>query len=81
MSDPIDEANDYAARFTEAAQREQERKAGFAGKTIADSAWTCASCDEAIPQERRATLPGVQTCVVCQEGIEAEARMNKIKGK
>ena len=40
---------------------EQARRAGFAGKTVADSAHFCSSCDEPIPEARRAALPGVQT--------------------
>ena len=64
----------------EGAQREEEnradalalqnRRAGLAGKTIADSAQSCAICDTPIPDARRRALPGVQTCVDCQSDLE-----------
>ena len=28
----------------------------------------CVECGEAIPERRRAALPGVKTCVACQSG-------------
>ena len=31
-----------------------------------ESAEDCDECGEAIPKKRRAALPGVRTCVVCQ---------------
>ena len=64
----------------EGAQREEEnradalalqsRRAGLAGKTVADSALSCAICDTAIPDARRRAVPGVQTCVDCQSDLE-----------
>lgn len=34
----------------------------------AQSALTCADCDEPIPEPRRKAIPGVQMCVECQSG-------------
>lgn len=48
----------------------QARRAGLAGKTIADSAADCEMCDDPIPELRRQTLPGVRLCVECQDEIE-----------
>lgn len=46
-----------------------------AGKTVADSATHCYCCGDAIPQGRRAAVPGVQNCAECQSEIErAEKR-------
>ena len=35
-----------------------------------ESAKFCEECDAAIPEERRAAIPGVQLCVVCQSSLE-----------
>lgn len=34
----------------------------------------CEECDAAIPAARRAAVPGVRLCVVCQEARDAELR-------
>lgn len=36
------------------------------------SAVTCEMCEAPIPQRRREWLPGVKTCVDCQELLEAQ---------
>lgn len=36
-----------------------------------ESAEWCAECGDAIPEARRAALPGVQTCVACQSRRDA----------
>lgn len=33
----------------------------------------CATCAAAIPEARRAAIPGVQLCVACQEAQDREA--------
>lgn len=38
----------------------------------------CVACGEAIPERRRAAVPGVQTCVACQEGRDAQPRAGGI---
>lgn len=61
------------------AQREIERAyeraevARVAAAPVGDSAVECAWCDSPIPEARRAILPGVQTCVGCQELVERGA--------
>ena len=35
-----------------------------------ESAKFCEECDAAIPEERRAAIPGVQLCVACQSNLE-----------
>ena len=66
MTDIIDLAADREAENLANALAEQARRAGLAGKTVADSATECADCGEEIPQERRQALPGIQFCVACQ---------------
>lgn len=34
------------------------------------SSMICEECGDAIPAQRRAAIPGVQTCVTCQEILE-----------
>ena len=58
------------------AQREIERAyeraeaARAAAAPVGDSALDCIECDLPIPEARRVVVPGVQTCVDCQELIE-----------
>ncbi len=37
-----------------------------------ESATECARCGEPIPEARRLALPGVQTCIECQEDLERQ---------
>jgi len=37
-----------------------------------ESAEFCMECGAAIPEERRAAIPGVQLCVPCKSSLEAE---------
>ena len=43
-----------------------------------DSLEFCEECDEPIPERRRAALPGVRTCVVCQSGRDRTLRHSSI---
>jgi phage/conjugal plasmid C-4 type zinc finger TraR family protein len=70
MTDQFDRASEIEAAQRDNALQEQQRRAGLAGKTLADSNWFCAVCDDAIPEARRLAVPGVQTCVSCQEDLE-----------
>lgn len=56
--------------------RDQARRAGLAGKTVADSALECSVCDCRIAEARRIAVPGVQTCIECQEELERAAHAN-----
>ena len=47
-------------------RRRREQQKHYA----AVSAEACAVCKEAIPEARRQALPGVQTCVDCQNELE-----------
>lgn len=70
MTDFIDRVAERSAELLGDALLEQERRAGLSGKTIDDSAHTCAECGEAIDERRRAAVPGVQLCVFCKQFAE-----------
>lgn len=76
MSDDVDRASEREAMARDDALREQARRAGLAGKTVADSAEWCEApgCGEEIPMARRVAVPGCVLCVACQ------ARREKQKG-
>ncbi|RPI60825.1 MAG: DksA/TraR family C4-type zinc finger protein [Lysobacterales bacterium] len=38
------------------------------------SAAHCEDCGTAIPEARRSALPGVRSCIVCQQKADAEVR-------
>lgn len=67
MSDLFDRAQEREEEMRADALAEQARRAD--GQTARVSATYCA-CGEPIPEARRKYLPGVQTCVECQEDIE-----------
>lgn len=67
MSDEMDRTQAHEEAMRAAALAEHARRAPPASQ---DSAHTCAGCGLSIPELRRAALPGVQTCVVCQTDIE-----------
>lgn len=68
MIDDIDRASAREEEILSDALRDQVRRAGLAGKTVADSAEYCEAehCGEPIPQRRRQAVPGCRFCVNCQ---------------
>ena len=70
MTDIFDRATEREEQYRSDALHAQERRAGLTGKSVADSATHCGVCGEVIPKDRRAALPGVQTCVECQSDLE-----------
>lgn len=70
MTDPIDRGCDREGELRADAIAEQRRRSGLEGKTVADSAEFCEACGEPIPEARRRVLPGVKTCIDCQQLIE-----------
>ncbi|MDU4001396.1 TraR/DksA C4-type zinc finger protein [Pluralibacter gergoviae] len=65
----IDAAQEYIERIT---------AAGIEACRInhnAISAKECRECGESIPEARRVNLPGVQTCIDCQQEIEDRERI------
>lgn len=70
MTDIYDRATEIEEAQREDALQEQTRRAGLAGKTVADSALECEMCGDPIPELRRQAVPGVQCCVDCQNEIE-----------
>ncbi|MGT3357498.1 TraR/DksA C4-type zinc finger protein [Yersinia enterocolitica] len=36
---------------------------------------TCKECGDPIPPQRRESIPGVQTCVTCQEILEHQRKV------
>ncbi|MBL8370037.1 MAG: TraR/DksA family transcriptional regulator [Burkholderiaceae bacterium] len=74
MTDEIDRATERTEELISDALAEQARRAGFAGKTAADSAEYCDDCGDAIPAARRAAVPGCLLCVSCQAAHERTHR-------
>lgn len=70
MSDDIDRAQDREQQLRDDALRDQARRSGLAGKTMADSAAECTDCGEPIPQARRWAVPGCERCVECAAANE-----------
>lgn len=67
MSDWADLAAEREQQLRDAALADQARRAGA---PAALSAVLCAVCEAPLPEARRRALPGVQTCVACQEDLE-----------
>ena len=67
MSDDMDRAQAREEEMRSDALVERERRAH--PRPVVLSATHC-DCGAAIPEIRRKTLPGVQTCVECQHDIE-----------
>lgn len=76
MTDIYDRATEREEESRADALAAQARRAGLAGKTMHDSARNCRVCDDSIPTARRRALPGVQTCVPCQEELERAGSFN-----
>jgi phage/conjugal plasmid C-4 type zinc finger TraR family protein len=70
MTDVFDRAAEYEEHDRDEAIAAQARRAGLAGKTVADSAAECRLCEDPIPEGRRLAYPGVQTCVECQTELD-----------
>jgi phage/conjugal plasmid C-4 type zinc finger TraR family protein len=75
VTDVFDRATELEENQRQDALQAQERRAGLTGKTVADSARYCRVCDVHIPVARRRAVPGVQTCVTCQEDLEGGLRV------
>ena len=76
MSDDVDRASEREAIARDDALREQQRRAGLTGKTVADSATHCVECDDRIPVARRRAIPGCQLCVACQTRHEKKGLLS-----
>lgn len=72
MIDDIDRAQAREAEMLCDALQSHARRAGLAGKTVADSAAFCQAhgCEEPIPSARRKAVAGCQYCAACQSRIE-----------
>lgn len=70
MTDPVDRGCEREDELRADALAEQRRRSGLDGKTMEDSAVVCRVCADPIPEARRQALPGVQTCIDCQQELE-----------
>lgn len=70
MADIADIAADDIEREREHHLEQQRLK----NTTAKASAFYCIGCDEVIPHQRRALVPGVQTCVECQAIVESNRK-------
>ena len=73
FSDPCDFASLREDEMRADGVAEIARK--LAEQASVPSAFECRVCDDPIPEERRERVPGVQTCVACQEEIESALAM------
>ena len=73
MTDIFDRATEREEQDRADALAKQTRRAGLEGKTVKDSAKYCV-CGAHIPLKRRQAIPGVQTCIDCQEDLERSGR-------
>jgi len=74
VTDIVDQAILTEEENRQAALQRIARHDGSQGKTVRDSAEQCSVCDDPIPQLRREAVPGVHTCVACQDELEREMR-------
>jgi phage/conjugal plasmid C-4 type zinc finger TraR family protein len=74
MTDYVDRASEREQEMLADALAEQARRAGLAGKTVADSASTCEDCGGRISVARRKAVPGCLLCVECQAAHERAHR-------
>lgn len=69
MADSMDYAQEHQALVLEA-QIAKARKS-----SSLPSAFVCEECDAPIPPDRRVAVPGVDTCVSCQQRREAQSHL------
>lgn len=76
MTDPLDIASEREQLLRDVALDQQRKNAGLTGMTVDDSAVICENddCGAAIPQLRRAAVPGCRFCIDCQQRRELEKR-------
>ena len=68
MTDVFDRAQEREEEMRQDALAEQARRAhGHAPRVSAER---CQMCDQPIPEGRRLAVPGVQTCIACQNDVE-----------
>lgn len=65
-----DQADIAGQRVEEMLADRLSRRVRYGGR----SARRCTECGEPIPAVRRRAIPGVQTCVACQERRERQER-------
>jgi phage/conjugal plasmid C-4 type zinc finger TraR family protein len=75
MPDAIDFAQEYEQNLREDALKEQARRVGAVITDARKSRRYCVECGDPIPQPRRNALPGVETCVSCQEDLEKQKKV------
>ena len=70
MTDIFDRAMEVEELQRQDALALQARRAGLDEQASHSSALECVICDATIPRKRREAVPGVQTCIYCQEELE-----------
>ena len=75
MPDAIDFAQEHEQNLREDALKLQARRAGAVGTDARKSRRFCVEYGDPIPQQRRNALPGVATCVSCQEDFEKQKKV------
>ena len=70
MTDFWDRAQEQEEKHREAALKAARSKADKGDQSVKDSAKCCCVREEVIPLKRRKAIPGVKTCVACQNDLE-----------
>jgi len=74
MADDIDRAQAHEQELRDDALAAHARRGSDFFPEDDGETLLCRVCDDFIPDARREALPGVQTCVPCQEEIELALR-------
>jgi len=79
VTDMIDRASEREELFRRAALVAHKDRYAVTGTMVEGAPGYCRLCEEMIPRSRLRALPGVTTCVRCQEILESAQKRGLIK--
>lgn len=74
MPDLLDRASEHEQEMRDDALAEQARRGSYCWPPDEGDELLCRVCEDFIPEARRDALPGVQTCIACQQDLEKATR-------